>query len=79
MDELLSLKAELNHIRSTVDRSNPYMNRVVEELANEPVDRLREYVETILKKKLAKLKASTTSVYCGVYKINERWVLFSRV
>ena len=56
MDELLSLKAELNHIRSTVDRSNPYMDRVVEELANEPVDRLREYVETILKKKISEIE-----------------------
>lgn len=52
MDELITLKAELKQIRSTVDRSNPYMIRVLEELTDEPVDKLRLYFEDILKKEI---------------------------
>lgn len=53
MDELLALKAELNQIRLKVDRSNPYMRRVLEELADEPVEKLRAYFEDILKKEIS--------------------------
>ena len=53
MEELIILKAELNHIRLTVDRSNPYMNRVIEELTDEPADRLRTYFDEILKKEIS--------------------------
>lgn len=53
MEELIILKAELHHIRLTVDRSNPYMSRVIEELTDEPADRLRTYFDEILKKEIS--------------------------
>jgi hypothetical protein len=52
MDEVTLLKEELNRIRITVDRSNPYMKQVLDELYSEPVDRLRSYVEKILEKEI---------------------------
>jgi hypothetical protein len=48
-DERTKLKAELNSIRSTVDKSNVYMNSVIDELANPAEDRLRTYFNTVLK------------------------------
>lgn len=56
MDELISLKAELNYIRSTGDRSNPYMKAVLEELYVEPEERLRLYIESILKKEMSEVE-----------------------
>ena len=52
MDEVSLLKEELNRIRTTVDRSNPYMKQVLDELYSEPVDRLRGYIENVLDKEI---------------------------
>ena len=47
MNAMTELKEELTQIRLALDRKNPYVGLVLDELQNPPFDDLRAYLESI--------------------------------